>query len=153
MPRKHKVLLVVEDNPGDVRLIKEALRESALDLTILVAADGYQALEQMSHWEKENPVKKPDLIFLDLNLPRLSGGELLVSLKGNMNFRKIPVVIFSSSQAEDDILDSYQKQANCYITKPLELESYLDVIQRTVNFWFDKASLPPDHLSPGFNLP
>jgi CheY-like chemotaxis protein len=153
MLHKSKVLLVVEDNPGDVRLIQEALRESGLNLTILVAADGYQALEQMSHWEKESPVQKPDLIFLDLNLPRLSGGELLVSLKGNRHFRKIPVVIFSSSQAEDDILDSYQKQANCYITKPLELENYLDVIQRTVNFWFDKASLPPENLPLGFNSP
>lgn len=151
MPRKHKVLLVVEDNPGDVRLIKEALRESALDLTILVARDGYQVLEHMADWEKDSPVQKPDLIFLDLNLPRLTGQELLTSLKTKKSTRKIPVVIFSSSEAEDDILNSYHKQANCYITKPLELTNYLEVIQRTVDFWFDKASLPPDHRPQGLN--
>ena len=122
-------LLLVEDNPGDVRLTKEALREGKVRNHLNVAADGVEA---MAYLRREGPhaqARQPDLILLDLNLPKKSGREVLAEIKADPKLRRIPVVILTVSKAEEDILKSYNLHANCYITKPVDLEQFLGVVK------------------------
>jgi chemotaxis family two-component system response regulator Rcp1 len=136
-------LLLVEDNPGDVRLTKEALREGKVRNHLHVAADGVEA---MAYLRREGPhaqARQPDLILLDLNLPKKSGREVLAEIKADPKLRRIPVVILTVSKAEEDVLKSYNLHANCYITKPVDLEQFLGVVKSIEDFWLTVVMLPP----------
>jgi len=133
-------ILLVEDNPGDVELAKEALRSSKIRNDLTVAIDGTLALEALQKGETTG--KLPDLIFLDLNLPGLSGLEVLARIKSWSPWARIPVVILTSSQAETDIAKSYDLHANCYVTKPLDFDQFIKVVQSLEDFWFSVVRLP-----------
>ncbi len=132
-------ILLVEDNPGDVRLTREALKEGKIRNTLSVARDGQEALDFLL--EKENH-SRPDVILLDLNLPRKNGLEVLEIIKKDEDLKKIPVVILTTSEDEKDILQSYELHANCYITKPVELQNFLEVMKCLQSFWLEIVKLP-----------
>lgn len=136
-------ILLVEDNPGDVRLTKEALKEAKVRNEISVAADGEEALAFLKKEGKYAGVKHPDVIFLDLNLPRKSGLEVLKEIKNDEALKRIPVVVVTSSKAEQDIVKSYNLHANCFVTKPVDLNQFLDVIRSIEDFWLSIVWLPP----------
>ena len=136
-------ILMVEDNPGDVRLAVEALKEGKVRNNFNAVTDGVEALAFL---RREGPYAgspRPDLVLLDLNLPRKNGREVLAEIKEDPDLRRIPVVILTVSQAEQDILKSYNLHANCYITKPVDLEQFLDVVKSIENFWLTVVKLPP----------
>jgi CheY-like chemotaxis protein len=137
-------ILLVEDNPGDVRLTREALKEGKVLNTIHVAGDGIEALEFLRHEGKYAKTIHPDIILLDLNLPRMDGRELLAKIKSDPKLRRIPVVILTTSKAEEDIIKSYDLHANCYITKPVDLHQFITVVKSIEEFWFTIVKLPPD---------
>jgi len=137
-------ILLVEDSPGDVRLTKEALREGKVLNTLHVAEDGVQAMEFLRREGKFAQTPRPDVILLDLNLPRKDGREVLAEIKSDENLKRIPVVILTISQAEEDILKTYNLGANCYINKPVDLEQFTKVVKSIDNFWFTIVTLPPD---------
>ncbi len=136
-------ILLVEDNPGDVRLIQEGLRESNIVNRMHTVSDGHEALAFLRKQGRFAQAIRPDLILLDLNLPRKDGREVLSEIKADADLRRIPVVIVTSSRAEEDVLTSYDHYANCYITKPLHLEKFLEVIKAIQDFWVGIVSLPP----------
>lgn len=136
-------LLLVEDNPGDVRLTVEALKEGKLLVDLQVARDGLEALAILRREAPHEHAPRPDLILLDLNLPRMDGRQVLESIKADPALRQIPVVVLTTSAAEQDILQAYQLHANCYITKPVGLEQFIQVIQAIDNFWLSVVRLPP----------
>ena len=142
MAEKEWVLFLIEDNPGDIRLIEESIAECNLSVNLQVFKDGESALKQLGLMENSVQEIKPDLILLDLNLPRIHGREMLGILKANPITRSTPVVIFSSSEAEKDIYDSYEKHASCYISKPADFEDFVGVVQKIFGFWFSVARLP-----------
>ena len=129
-------ILLVEDNPGDVRLTMEALKESQFPSTLHVVNDGVEALEYLRN------VALPDLILLDLNLPRRSGREVLTEIKSDPALRRIPVMVLSTSRSDVDVHFSYDHHANCYIQKPMELDRFFDVVRSIEQFWCSVASLP-----------
>jgi CheY-like chemotaxis protein len=131
-------ILLVEDNPGDVRLTIEALRESKVRNNLQVARDGVEALEML---RREGAVR-PDLVLLDLNLPRKDGREVLAEMKADPHLHTIPVVILTTSRAEQDVLRSYELQANCYISKPVDLEQFIAVVKSIEDFWLTIVTLP-----------
>ena len=135
-------ILLVEDNPGDVRLTQEALKEAKVLNTVSVARDGVDAMAFLRREGEHADVPTPDLILLDLNLPRKSGFEVLEDLKNSPDLKRIPVVILTSSSAEQDVLSTYNLQANCYITKPVDLEQFLNVIRLIEQFWLTIVTLP-----------
>jgi chemotaxis family two-component system response regulator Rcp1 len=137
-------ILLVEDNPGDVRLTREALKEGKVLNTIHVVGDGIEALEFLRHEGKYAKAIHPDIILLDLNLPRMDGRELLAKIKSDPKLRRIPVVILTTSKAEEDIIKSYDLHANCYITKPVDLDQFITVVKSVEEFWFTIVKLPPD---------
>jgi CheY-like chemotaxis protein len=132
-------VLLVEDNPGDVDLVVEGLRELPCDLS--VANDGVAALDALRRGAAEGR-GLPDLILLDLNLPRMDGREVLATVKREPTLLHIPVVILSSSRAERDLLDTYRMHANCFVTKPVDLERFLSSVAAVARFWLEVASLP-----------
>ena len=135
-------ILLVEDNEGDILLTKEALSQVLLPTTISVAKDGKEAI---CYLEKIAPYTNsliPDIILLDINLPKMNGHEVLKYLKTNNKFKHIPVIMFTTSSAEKDILESYKNYANCYITKPVEVDDFLNVIKSIENFWISIIQLP-----------
>lgn len=137
-------ILLIEDNPGDVRLTIEALKESKIINNLQVVEDGIEAL---SYLKKEGIYKdkpRPDLIILDLNLPKKDGREVLAEIKSNDIFKQIPIVILTTSEAEEDIIKSYELHANCYITKPVNMEQFIKVVKSVSNFWFSMVKLPPN---------
>lgn len=136
-------ILLVEDNPGDVRLTIEALKEGKVSNKINVAADGIEALAFLRREGKYENAPKPDLILLDLNLPKKNGREVLAEIKTDSRLKCIPVVILTSSQAEKDIVTTYNLHANCYITKPVDFGQFIDVVKSIENFWFTVVKLPP----------
>jgi CheY-like chemotaxis protein len=136
-------ILLVEDNPGDVRLTREALNEGKVLNTLYVAKDGVYALEFLRNEGRYADMPRPDIIFLDLNLPRKDGREVLRDIKTDPALRSIPVVILTTSKAEEDIVQTYDLHANCYITKPVDLEKFLTVVQSVEDFWFNIVRLPP----------
>jgi two-component system, chemotaxis family, response regulator Rcp1 len=136
-----KEILVVEDNPGDVRLIREALRDAAVQSRVQVAWDGVEALSVLMRQGKHTDAHRPDLIMLDLNLPKKGGWDVLREIKQDPSLQCIPVAILTSSEAEDDILRSYQLHANCFITKPGNLEQFLKVVKSIDNFWLAVVKL------------
>ena len=131
-------ILLVEDNPGDARLAVEALTEGKVTNNITVAQDGVEAIEFLRN--EESP--RPDLIFLDLNLPKMNGKDVLAEIKNDPGLKRIPVIILTTSNAEDDIASTYDLQANCYITKPVGFDQFIEVIQSVENFWFSIVKLP-----------
>ncbi|MGA3055571.1 MAG: response regulator [Candidatus Korobacteraceae bacterium] len=136
-------ILVVEDNPGDVRLMREALRESKIMNQLRAVSDGQEALAFLRKQGRYAHAIRPDLILLDLNLPGKDGREVLSEIKADPDLRRIPVVVVTSSRADEDILRSYNHHANCYITKPLDLEKFVEVVQAIQNFWISIVKLPP----------
>ena len=136
-------VLLVEDNPGDIRLTREAFNEGKLKTNLSVAQDGVEAMAFLRREGKYADAPRPDIIILDLNLPRKDGREVLSELKQDPKLRRIPVVVFTSSKAEQDILRAYDLYANCYITKPVDLEQYLFLVNNVEDFWLMVVKLPP----------
>jgi CheY-like chemotaxis protein len=134
-------ILLVEDNPGDVRLIQEVFKEAEIKNQLHVASDGEEAMQMLHQWEN-NQNKLPDLILLDLNLPKKPGGEVLKEIKQDSKLKCIPVVILTSSNREEDLVESYKNNANCYITKPLNLDQLINVIHNISDFWLNIVKLP-----------
>lgn len=135
-------ILLVEDNPGDVRLTDEALKESKIAVNMSVASDGIMALA-MLHREGEYANRPlPDLILLDLNMPRMDGREVLRQIKADDALKHIPVVILTTSEAEKDIVQAYDLHANCYITKPVELNEFIEIVKSIEGFWLTVVKLP-----------
>jgi CheY-like chemotaxis protein len=137
-------ILLVEDNPGDARLTREALQLSKVRNALHHARDGEEALQFLRREGRFGAAPTPDMILLDLNLPRRDGREVLEEIKADPKLMHIPVVILTSSQAEEDILRSYRLHANCFITKPVDLEQLTRVVQGIEQFWFTLVRLPPE---------
>lgn len=136
------VILMVEDNPGDVRLTQEALSDAKVRNKMHVVGDGIEALEFLHRQGKYADAPIPDLILLDLNLPRKNGNEVLEEIKNDPELRRIPVVILTTSQAEKDILTSYDNHANAFVTKPVDLEQFITVVKSIEGFWLEIVRLP-----------
>jgi CheY-like chemotaxis protein len=137
-------ILLVEDNPGDVRLTQEALKEGKVRNNLHVAGDGVEAMAFLQREGKYAGAPHPDLILLDLNLPKKDGRELLAEIKAAPHLKRIPVVILTTSKDEQDIIKSYNLHANCYITKPVDLDQFLKVVKSVEDFWLSIVKLPPD---------
>lgn len=137
-------ILLVEDNPGDARLAVEALKDSKLKNNMNVVGDGVEAMDFLHRKGKYSNAPRPDLILLDLNLPRKDGREVLDEIKTDDNLKRIPVVILTISKAEEDILTAYNLHANCFITKPLDLNQFMTVVKSIEDFWLTIVKLPPD---------
>ncbi|MDQ2773495.1 MAG: response regulator [Acidobacteriota bacterium] len=134
-------MLLVEDNPSDVRLMREALKETSLPIVITVARDGVEAMDLLHKIESGQGVR-PDLVLLDLNLPRKNGHEVLSEVKTSPGLRSIPVLVMTSSKAEDDVNQAYMLNANGYITKPSDLLEYIHIVRAIEQFWFFTVTLP-----------
>jgi CheY-like chemotaxis protein len=137
-------ILLVEDNPGDVRLTQEAVREAKIRNTLNVVNDGEQAIAYVRRQGEFADRPRPDLILLDLNLPRKDGREVLQDLKSDPDLHRIPVVVLTSSAAEQDILRTYDLYANAYVTKPVDLEQFMRVASSIQDFWLNIVKLPPE---------
>jgi CheY-like chemotaxis protein len=135
-------ILLVEDNPGDVRLTIEALKEGKVSNSLSVARDGVEALSFLRREGPHAKAARPDLILLDLNLPKKDGREVLAEIKDDSSLRRIPVVVLTTSKAEEDILRTYDLHANCYITKPVDLEQFISVVRSIDDFWLSVVRLP-----------
>jgi CheY-like chemotaxis protein len=135
-------ILLVEDNQGDVRLTREALKEGKIYNNLHWVQDGVEALEFLRRQGKHADAPRPDIILLDLNLPRKDGREVLSEIKGDENLRQIPIVILTTSKAEEDVLRSYHLHANCYVTKPVDLAKFIDVVMAIDAFWLTVVTLP-----------
>jgi CheY-like chemotaxis protein len=135
-------ILLVEDNPADVRLTQEAFKEWHAPVKLDIAQNGIQALSYLRQEPPFESAQRPDIILLDLNLPLMDGREVLRDIKSNPGFKQIPVVVLTTSKAEDDICKSYDLHANCYITKPVEFEDFIRVVQSIERFWLSTARLP-----------
>jgi chemotaxis family two-component system response regulator Rcp1 len=136
-------ILLVEDEPAGARLIRETLRASAARVRVAVVGDGLEALRYLRREGLYAGVPRPDLIILDLNMPRMSGRELLAEVKSDPDLRRIPVVVLTTSEAEDDVRTSYDLHANCYVAKPADLGQFAKTMQRLQEFWFSVVRLPP----------
>jgi two-component system, chemotaxis family, response regulator Rcp1 len=136
-------ILLVEDNPGDVRLTREALREAKVRNNLHVVDDGVKAIEFLRREGEYGDAVRPDLILLDLNLPRMGGREVLEVIKADSSLRNIPVVVLTSSEAEQDIVRAYELHANCYVTKPVDLDQFISVVRSIEDFWLTIVRLPP----------
>ena len=134
-------VLLVEDSPGDVRLTREALREANSAIHLHVAFDGVEAMAFLHREGSHAAAPRPDLILLDLNLPRMDGREVLSRIKGDVGLMAIPTIIFTTSQAEADIRRSYQLHANCYLSKPVQLEGFESLVKSINDFWLTKVKL------------
>jgi len=135
-------VLLVEDSPGDVRLTREALREANTSVHLHVATDGVDAMAFLRHEGSHARSPRPDLILLDLNLPRMDGREVLAQVKGDDDLKTIPTIILTTSEAEADIVKSYQLRANCYLSKPVQLDAFESLVKSINDFWLTKAKLP-----------
>lgn len=135
-------ILLVEDNPGDVRLTIEALRDGKVRNNLSVVGDGVEALRFLGNEGKYASAPRPDLILLDLNLPRMDGRELLGRIKSDDRYKTIPVVILTTSKADQDILQSYALHANCYVTKPVDLDQFISVVRSIEDFWLSIVTIP-----------
>jgi chemotaxis family two-component system response regulator Rcp1 len=135
-------ILLVEDNPGDVRLTQEALKENKLHNSLHVARTGMEAMAFLRREGEYVDAPRPGLILLDLNLPKKDGREVLAEIKNDENLKRIPVVVLTTSKAEEDILKTYDLHANCYITKPVDLDRFIKVVQSIKDFWFAIVELP-----------
>jgi two-component system, chemotaxis family, response regulator Rcp1 len=136
-------ILLVEDNPGDIRLTIEALKDGKLANNLTVVQDGVEAIALLHREGPYAKARRPDIILLDLNLPKLHGSEILSKLKTDERFKSIPVIILTTSKADEDILRSYQLHANCYISKPVDLDEFVRVVRSIEDFWLSIIKLPP----------
>lgn len=136
-------ILLVEDNPGDVRLTRELLKDSKLPNTIAVVTNGVEAIGYLRQEGKHRYARRPDLILLDLNLPRKDGREVLAEVKQDPDLKRIPIVVLTSSRADEDVLKTYDLHANCYVTKPMGFEQFAAVVHHIGQFWLAIVKLPP----------
>ncbi len=139
---RNVVILLVEDNPGDIRLTEEALKEGKVRNSLHVVMDGEEAMAFLRNEGEYTDAPRPDLILLDLNLPRKDGREVLAEIKDDDDLKCIPVVVLTTSQAEEDVARTYNLHANCYITKPVDLEQFLNVVRSIEDFWLSVVKLP-----------
>lgn len=137
-------VLLVEDSPTDVLMTREALKDSPIELDLHVAEDGVVAMDFLRRRGAHADAPRPDLILLDLNLPRMDGREVLAELKEDQQLRRIPVVILTTSRAEEDVLRAYGLHANCYISKPVDFDSFQRIVASIEEFWFTVTVLPPE---------
>ncbi|OGA64758.1 MAG: response regulator [Betaproteobacteria bacterium RIFCSPLOWO2_12_FULL_68_20] len=135
-------ILLVEDNPGDERLTREALKEGKVFSNLYWVKDGVEAMEFLRRDGKYSGVPRPDIILLDLNLPKKDGREVLQEIKNDEHLRRIPVVVLTTSKAEEDVIRTYNLHANCYVTKPVDLEKFIVVVKSIDMFWLTVATLP-----------
>lgn len=135
-------ILMVEDNPGDVRLTQEALKEYKIRNNLYVVGDGEQAMKFLRQQEPYQDSTRPDLILLDLNLPKMDGREVLQEIKNDSGLKRIPIVVLTTSEAEEDIVQSYDLHANSYVTKPVDFERFVKVVKVIEDFWFTVVKLP-----------
>jgi chemotaxis family two-component system response regulator Rcp1 len=135
-------VLLVEDSPGDVRLTQEAFREANVAIHLRVASDGVEAMAFLRREGAHRDAPRPDLILLDLNLPRMDGRKVLELIKADASLKTIPTVILTTSEAEADIVKSYQLHANCYLSKPVQLEAFENLVKSINDFWLTKVKLP-----------
>src|SRR5271169_3358907 len=135
-------VLLVEDSPGDVRLTQEAFRSANTDVHLNVATDGVEAMAFLKHEGAYAHAPRPDLTLLDLNMPRMDGREVLALIKGNDSLKTIPIVILTTSDAEEDVAKCYKLHANCYFSKPVQLDAFEDLVKSIHNFWLATAKLP-----------
>lgn len=137
-------ILLIEDSPADVRLTREALKEEKMHMNLHVAGDGVEAMQFLRREGKFAEAVRPDLILLDLNLPKKDGREVLKEVKADESLKRIPVVILTMSKAEEDVLKTYNLHANCFITKPLDLNQFSKVVKSIKEFWLTVVKLPPN---------
>ena len=137
-------ILMVEDNPADVRLTQEAFRNGKIHNSLSVARDGVEAVDYLRRRGRFHDAPRPDLILLDLNLPRMNGREVLAEIKADPSLMRIPVVVLTTSRAENDVLKTYDLHANCYVVKPADLDEFIDVVKSIEHFWLKSATLPAD---------
>ena len=137
-------ILLVEDNPGDERLTREALKEGKVYSNLHWVKDGVEAMEFLRRQGKYQDVPRPDIILLDLNLPKKDGREVLQDIKNDDTLKRIPVVVLTTSKAEEDVLRTYNLHANCYVTKPVDLEKFIVVVKSIDVFWLTVVTLPPN---------
>lgn len=135
-------ILLVEDNPGDARLTEEAFKDSRLLNSMHRVSDGVEALAYLRHEGQYATAARPDIILLDLNMPRKDGREVLAEIKDDPDLKSIPVVVLTTSDADTDVIKSYELHANCYITKPVDLEKFMNIVQRIEDFWLAIVRLP-----------
>ena len=140
-PRSIEILLV-EDNPGDARLTIEAMREAKLSNRLHVVEDGVEAMQFLRREGRFGDAPRPDLILLDLNLPKKDGREVLAEIKSEPLLKRIPVVVLTTSRAEEDVLRTYDLHANCFVTKPVDLEQFMKIVKQIDEFWFKLVTLP-----------
>jgi len=140
-------ILLVEDNPGDARLTKEALQEGKIRNNLHHAKDGVEALAFLKREGEHANAPTPDLVLLDLNMPRKDGRQVLGEMKQDARLKRIPVVVLTTSEAEKDIVKSYELHANCYITKPVDLEKFIEIVRAIESFWLAVVTLPTAHSS------
>lgn len=136
-------ILLVEDNPGDVKLTKKALEQANLENNLHVATDGVEAMEFLNKADEHADAPRPDLVLLDLNMPRKDGQDVLADMKEDDELSRIPVVILTSSESEEDIVKSYDLNANAYLTKPVDYDGFLEIIDSLENFWLQVVKFPP----------
>jgi two-component system response regulator len=136
-------ILLVEDSPSDAALTQEALENGKITNNLHRVADGVEAMEFLRREGRFADAPRPDLIMLDLNLPRKDGREVLRELKGDPSLRIIPVIVLTTSRSDKDVLESYHLNANCYITKPVDFQQFIDVVKSVENFWLSVVTLPP----------
>jgi len=137
-------ILLVEDNPGDERLTREALKEGKVYSNLYWMKDGVEAMEFLKRRGKHKDAPRPDIILLDLNLPKKDGREVLEEIKTDDDLKRIPVVVLTTSKAEEDVLRTYNLHANCYVTKPVDLEKFIVVVRSIDRFWLTVVTLPPN---------
>jgi len=137
-------ILLVEDNPGDVRLTREVLRESKVRSTLHVVEDGMKAMAYLYRESEYADAVRPDIVLLDLNLPKKDGREVLIGIKTDEDLKRIPVVILTTSEDERDILEAYNNHVNCYVTKPLDMDQFTKIVRSIEDFWLTIAKLPPN---------
>lgn len=136
-------ILLVEDNPGDARLAQEALKEGRVPSRLKVVVDGVEAMNYLRRESAYGDAPRPHLVLLDLNLPRKDGRQVLAEMKADPELRRIPVVVLTTSQADQDIMRSYDLHANCYITKPVDLDRFISVVRSIEEYWCSVVTLPP----------
>ncbi|WP_414541361.1 response regulator [Nostoc sp. CCY0012] len=137
-------VLLVEDNPGDAQLTRIALEDSKISINLNVVEDGVEAMAFLRKEDKYIKVPHPDIVLLDLNLPRKDGREVLAEIKADQHLKRIPVVVLTTSQSEEDILKAYNLSANCFITKPVDFDQFVKIVKSIENFWFAIVKLPPE---------
>lgn len=147
-PPEPAQLLLVEDNPGDVRLTEEAFKQGRIENDLHTVSDGSEALDFLHQRGTYEDAPRPDLILLDLNLPRKDGEEVLEELKDDSELRSIPIIVLTSSRAEEDVTRSYELHANAYLTKPVDPDEFIETVRAFEKFWFSVVRLPPEGEEP-----